>query len=156
MCVGCPRNTFSAATGISSAAGCLSCSVVGDHRLTLGEGTNARGGCVCAAGFVDVDGECVACFRGENCTADGLVLQSLPLYPGFWRSSADSRDMRECRLTGVCRGGTVAAGHVAGAVAADATCLVHHRGPLCEVRASGPCLSCLLVVPLARHSTLSC
>jgi hypothetical protein len=140
-CVGCPRNTFSAATGIASAASCLSCSIVGPHRMTLGVGASSREGCVCSVGFIDVDGSCEACLRGENCTSDGVTVDTLPLLPGFWRTSARSRDVRQCRLQGVCLGGALAVSASADSdalhLSADVTCREHHYGPLCEVRCCG-------------------
>jgi hypothetical protein len=113
-------------------AGQLSLCVGSTSRLTQ------RGVLVCVCLFACM---CVACMAllGFCCPPPsrhpplGLVLSTIPLRPGVWRSGPDSRVLVPCRLRSVCMGGN--------GTGPSGYCREHHTGPLCEV--------CVAHVPLS-------
>jgi hypothetical protein len=75
VCEGCPFNTFVDQRGSSSAASCLSCSVVSSNRVTVYTGAASRSECVCAAGALTGDSSCF-------CTIN--ILNVLPIVYLWW------------------------------------------------------------------------
>ena len=110
-------------------------------------------------------GSCVGCPEGTDCPTDGgSTLEDLALENGYWRISADSTDILECRMPDACAGSS----NVTDAVGAtgdadrrltaeggsasygDRYCSSGYTGPLCGVcdddhyhqRESSSCAKC--------------
>lgn len=68
---------------------------------------------------------CVPCMsptEKTNCTYEGVTLETLPIRPGYWRSSASSGEIRWCYTQSVCVGGTDPAAY----------CREGHMGAFCH------------------------
>ena len=61
---------------------------------------------------------------GVDCDSPGVTLASLPIRPGFWRSSPEALVVHECIHSGACVGNTTVS-------SADDYCEVGYKGP-CE------------------------
>lgn len=121
------------------------------QRVTLGTGTVDASGCLCQPGFfMDASGACAECETGTECMAPGVTLAGLPLSKGYWRVTAESKDVRLCNYEAACSGGAVNASALgASDIWAEAQCAGGYRGPLCGacadeyyLQTTGACKSC--------------
>ena len=83
-------------------------------------------------------GSCVRCPEGTDCPTDGgSTLEDLALENGYWRISADSTDILECRMPDACAGSSNADRRLTAeggsASYGDRYCSSGYTGPLCGV-----------------------
>ena len=133
QCTMCKMNTFNPTRGSSSEAACtvrcssslrvslsvclflvsltLSCSLslsfqaCPDVTITLDVGATQRSSCVCPTQYYMDNGTCTVCTEGMTCDDLGQALETLPLAPGYWRTSRSSRVMVPCDYAELCVGG---------------------------------------------------
>ena len=76
-----------------------------DHTQVDRLGATGPESCVCKPGYYALAPSttesnegvtCRVCPSGTDCTAAGTTLQTLPIARGFYRTSADSVDLRRC------------------------------------------------------------
>ncbi|CAM9899894.1 unnamed protein product, partial [Laminaria digitata] len=78
---------------------------------------------------------CVQCAtinmdKGVDCDHPGATLASLPIRPGYWRSSAESRVVQQCLHSDACSGSRKIAN-------ANDYCADGYSGPYCAVCSDG-------------------
>ena len=93
----CPENTYQPQVNQSSAVACKVCAEFSDSP----NGSATVSACKCVKDYYDFieDPEVVDCRRcpiGSACNESGNTLASLPLRPGYWRTSNQSSDLRRC------------------------------------------------------------
>ena len=129
VCDQCPAGTYADGHGSTVCRACeggycpngtsipISCEVGAGlaHTEVERQGATGRESCVCKPGYYALpatDGEdtvtCKVCPSGTHCAAAGTTLWTLPVARGFYRTSADSIDLRRCpdgaQSTSGCRG----------------------------------------------------
>ena len=99
---------------------CKECPV---SSVTLGTGAKSFGECLCTPpqSLTMRAGKCEACPDGTACDVDGYDTRSLVLLPGWWRSSGESNQIRECPFGKAACPGSESFNH----------CTEGYRGPLC-------------------------
>ena len=96
------------------------------------EGAGSVDDCVCTAShYRRTTGNvstCVECMEGVNCEAQGEILTTLLVRPGYWRQTEGSEGeyIQKCFNDAVCVGGR-------NTTAEGTTCLTGQRGPFCSV-----------------------
>jgi hypothetical protein len=101
-CTACGVNKYQNGTGSKF---CNSCPE--SRPVTLREATISSDNCVTQANsFLLPGNQPRTCPEGADCSIAGLTLDTLPLKPNYWRISSKSLDIRKCRRTGVCLGGS--------------------------------------------------
>ena len=95
--ISCPDNTFNYLTNQDNQGACTPCT---DNAIA-DPGSSSVSACKCAKDYYDTndDPEVVKCRRcpiGSACDESGHTLASLPLLPGYWRTSNQSDDLRRC------------------------------------------------------------
>ena len=133
---------------------CLDCPV--PQTTTVHEGADSVSQCVCKLGTfasltraemmratndssrVAADAfECRSCVsiqasggsRMTNCTASGVLLDTIPVLPGYWRQNPRAQYVRMCDLEEACLGGEIAG---------DTSCADGHSGPVCDLCVQDP------------------
>ena len=81
----------------------------------------------CARRAAALEVECVLCPVGSRCGEAGAPLASLPLLPGYYRTSNASDDLRRCPDFGP------DAGCVGGVGVGEGPCGAQLRGPYCRL-----------------------
>jgi hypothetical protein len=105
---------------------------------------------ICAAGLVHDGTACLSCSdvvgEGAICLETGLTLASLPLSPGYWRPSLQSREIVTCAYEESCLGGSAVED-------SDEYCAPGYEGTWCgqckagfAPAAQGMCFACTLGV----------
>jgi hypothetical protein len=91
--------------------------------------------------FYTLEGECVECPAGTECSQDGGATQELlTLEPGFWRIAPMAADVYPCELLEACKGGRLVSdsrrldsnGGVDSVDWSDGYCNEGYTGPLCS------------------------
>ena len=98
--ISCAPSTYNDRVSQDKATACRPCP---SHATSARAATNISQ-CYCETGYYDARDDptdaggprCLVCFVGLNCSVDGLSLRNLPLQRGFYRPSAESRDVRRC------------------------------------------------------------
>ncbi|GMH53141.1 hypothetical protein TL16_g01382 [Triparma laevis f. inornata] len=122
-CKLCEKDKWKFEPGVQS---CTRCSL--DDSTTLSEGSTSETDCICPAGKYDNGKKkCVDIVEGMNETATGMTLANVTLERGWWRTDAESTDVRECPVAEACVGGN----------SAEDYCREGHNGPYCGVCGSG-------------------
>ena len=117
ICSECPPGRAQYATGQSECADCRAGTIArnfsagicddcpGDRHSFAGT-TECS---LCVKGFyVSLDGDCVGCPEGTDCSIDGGSTQvALTLLEGYWRIDDESTDIVSCPMAGGCEGGTL-------------------------------------------------
>jgi len=102
-CQPCERGKWKSSAGVE---GCSRCEETLKGSITVNEGSSTESACKCPKGAYDANkGECVPVVEGMSDEVVGMTLQSAQVEPGFWRTGADSSDIRECPKIGACIGG---------------------------------------------------
>ena len=132
ICMPCAGGTY------KETRGNFTCTLCKDRNwVTLHSGSILPSACVCDIGYYMKpnqanESECYACATlhawGLNCTAPGLTIETLPLWPGYWRATSSSLDVHECPNPRACQGGTQTGGE---------SCVSTQQGPLCLECAQG-------------------
>ena len=127
-CLPCSVNTFSNVTGSAS---CFSC----QQNAIAGKGSSF---CVCSIGYyLDLNGNCVSCPYGADCTQTGTGFQNLSSLPGFWKVSALRADFYSCPF-----------GSASCPASTNGTCALGYTGDFCSIcdtnyyLSFGQCYSC--------------
>ena len=89
--------------------------------------------CYCETSYYDKlwesdDVECVLCTLGANCTKSKLTLASLPLKTGYYRTSTNSSDLRQCADYA-----DGSSGCIGGVSDGEGPCKEWLAGPLCSL-----------------------
>ena len=97
MRIDCPKDTYNNETGADNQGACTACP---EHSESL-PGSIRVSDCYCERSFYDElpdspDVVCTLCTVGTACDSDGLTLASLPIAPGFWRTSSASANVLRC------------------------------------------------------------
>ncbi|KOO29948.1 cytadherence high molecular weight protein 2 [Chrysochromulina tobinii] len=133
-CLDCPvPQTTTEQEGADSISQCV-CEVGTFASLTRAEmmqATNDSSG-VAADAF-----ECRSCVSIQdsggsqmtNCTALGVMLDTIPVTPGHWRQNPIAQYVRMCDLEEACLGGEIAG---------DTSCANGHTGPVCDLCVQDP------------------
>ncbi|GMH94182.1 hypothetical protein TrST_g4037 [Triparma strigata] len=140
---------------------CNLCSAKVPDSLSVTNGAEGIESCVCPrSNYFDAgvgrNGTCVSCsgIQGIDCSRAGVSLETLPIQPGFWRSSTTSTRIRRCYNTEACigsvrtnanasgvsivsSGGSSANGSNVNLVESKQYCAEGYQGPYCEVCAKG-------------------
>eukprot|EP00435_Cladocopium_sp_Y103_P010800 s2959_g2.t2 len=76
----CNRCTAGSYQNVTGQSLCKTCP---EKRTTLGLGAESLAECVCKAGLIEMEGQCVPCIKGLSCpigsTAEGLLIATLPV-----------------------------------------------------------------------------
>ena len=122
-----------------------------EDTTTVGRGASSVEDCGCFPGFVRSNTSCVACrslhefeqTEMTDCHLPGQTLETVLVFPGFWRQSAASLLIRKCDHPSACLGTVHSFGNV------SQQCAVGHAGPLCDICADNfyggrgaPCQRC--------------
>lgn len=81
----CRRCTFGTYQNVTGQSQCTDCP---SERTTMGLGAQSLVECVCKAGSIDVDGQCVPCGKGLSCPI-GSTIAGLTLLPSANASNSD-------------------------------------------------------------------
>lgn len=143
-CSLCPKGSYIDKPGQTA---CLACGAT--RPITRFEGSTSADNCTVRSGSLIVNGTALLCPVGANCTrADGYgyTVETLPLLPAYYRTSATSLNILACSSRPwYCIGGAFN-------VSANATTSTRRRldfngpdqGPLCRQYHTGPfCYSCM-------------
>ncbi|GMI14345.1 hypothetical protein TrVE_jg11238 [Triparma verrucosa] len=143
-CVLCPSGSFK--DEISNANSCMSCdqkavrnsfSTYVHIRLSSNLSTDGfepvdKTACSCDRQYYFVEepdgdfiGSCKECPENTNCDQAGLNLATLPVNPGYWRSSNDSSNIVKCYTEDSCNQKTNQTNRT--------QCSDGHKGPICNV-----------------------
>ena len=94
----CPESTYQPQVSRSSAVACEACAEFSESLA----GSGSVSACKCVKDYYDFiddpgDVECRRCPIGSACEEEsGHTLASLPLRPGYWRTSNQSSDVKRC------------------------------------------------------------
>ena len=142
LCSSCPSGSNKSSTSEATTCGgckyegCEPCPANAEPQglASISASTSLKT-CVCKPGYYDAAGErneaeCEICKGGTDCKADvkGITLATLPLLPGYFRSSPLSDDLRRCPDFGEgsgCVGGLSGAG--------EGPCKENLKGPYCTL-----------------------
>ena len=149
-CEPCEKGKWKAEEGFTS---CNLCDSSLKHSTTTNLGSFSQNSCVCPAGkFDDLKGNCEDITMGMSKTAPGMTLASLSLEPKYWRTSSQSKDVRECPVSQACIGGNATA---EGNPNATDYCLQGHTGPYCNLCDTGYAKDAFLLCQSCDTSTRS-
>ena len=122
-CTDCESGKYEDREGSSE---CKLCSEAVTGSMTEEAGASSTKHCICKEKtFLDLyDADwCQPVRKGVDRVNYGLELQSLPLDPGYWRTTPNSTNVEACRTEEACVGGNDTLTY----------CLYGHKGPFCEV-----------------------
>ena len=128
----CPIGTYTEGPGSSRCAECP------PGTTTINVSSVGLSSCVCKTFTYDRDplsnsSDCRDCPQlSTDCNAvgPGVILERLPLIPGYWRSYERSEEPRQCYTEDFCVGGLGCDGE---SNLCDAVCAENHMGPYCEL-----------------------
>ena len=93
----CSVGSYNSVRGADDLSDCKQCV---DFASTRGPGQTSLSDCECEIAFYalwnQTDLSCERCPVGARCDEPGVELESLPLDPGYWRSSKNTTDVRRC------------------------------------------------------------
>ena len=122
--ISCPKDTYNNLTGQNSQEVCIPCA----DNAVADPGSSSVSACKCVKDYYDFiddpgDVECRRCPIGSACEEEsGHTLASLPLQPGYWRTSNQSSDVKRCP----------------DASSGDASACANMNGQLCRPWTTGP------------------
>ena len=127
--ISCGLGTFNEILGADDQSFCKYCPA---NANTLAESTSSVDGCICnARHFADsrTNGRlsCEACPVGARCTEPGTRIETLPLLPGYYRTSHSSVDLRRCPDFGD------RSGCIGGVGEGEGPCKLWLKGPYCRL-----------------------
>jgi len=83
--------------------------------------------------FETPDKYCKSCPDNVNCTTANTAIDTLQIFPNFWRSSIYTSTTYPCTYDGICLGVDDAAIYQTSNIDTIPQCIDGHSGPLCEV-----------------------
>ena len=90
----CPRDTYGDSMGAGEVGACKAC----PPHSSSEEGSVSKQACVCDVDYFYSNAtlDCERCPIGANCSAVGITLDRLPLYPGYWRFHPEVKEVFRC------------------------------------------------------------
>ena len=102
---------------------CSRCETTLAGAITTTLGSTRETACICPiATYDNREGKCVDIVEGIRNDIEGFTLETLALFPGWWRTSNSSDDVRECLTPEACLGGN-----------STNMCREGHTGPYCNI-----------------------
>ena len=138
--VECPQDTYQPLIDQIYAGACQKCP---EFASSL-PGSAHKSDCRCVEGYYDAinrleDVACLPCPFGSVCQTSGSTLSTLPLLPGYWRTSNGSSDLRRCP----------------DASSPDTTACANVDGLLCKPWTTGPYCSLCNLTDGSRYFDVS-
>jgi len=119
-CSPCELGKWKDEVGVTS---CSRCETTLAGAITANLGSTHEAACICPmATFDNGEGKCVEIVEGIRNDIEGLTLETLTLFPGWWRTANTSDDIRECLIAEACVGGN-----------STNMCREGHDGPYCNI-----------------------
>ena len=119
-CEPCEKGKWKTSIGVTS---CTRCEDTLKGSITENPGSTSSSSCICpVATYDNGEGKCIEIVEGIRNDVEGLTLEALTLFPGWWRTSNTSDDVRECLIPEACLGGN-----------STNLCREGHTGPYCNI-----------------------
>ena len=113
--------------------------------MSTSENSTDVGACACPKGtFDDTKGSCVDVFEGVDGITPSMILETLNLKPGYWRTGGAPIDVRECPAAEACAGGN-----------SSNYCREGHDGPYCNLCANGYAKDLFLICQSCNTTAVS-